>query len=196
MSHVAGATDVADLLGVTFTPAEVARCERLIVLVEGLFVSHVPGLKFTQTSQTVTVDGSLDSIVILPVRPITAISAVRIDGTTIAASSYRWTSRGELIRVTGDFAQTLTAPAGAWGGVTTTIEVDVTAGPCRTDLRLIAAELVRDLWINPARANAETLGQRSITWGRTDSSLRLSDAQEDILEAYRPRVMSTRIGLG
>lgn len=194
MANVCTPSDVADLLGVTFTAEEIGRADRLIGLAEGLIASEVPGIKFTATTGTLTVDGTLDDVLILPARPITAITAVRIDGQTVDPDSYRWTSRGELIRVAGTWAQTLGIVA-AWGGPTSTIEVDCTAGPVRDDLRLVAAELVRDLWVNPSRANSETLGQRSVNWGRTSTSMMLTGPQRDICESYEPRVSTFRISL-
>ena len=194
MANVCSPTDVADLLGATFTPAEIARCDRLIGLAEGLIASEIPGIQFVATTTTVTVDGTLDDVLILPIRPITAITAIRIDGQTIDSDSYRWTSRGELYRVTGPWVQTL-GVYGAWGGPTVQVEVDCTAGPHRDDLRLVAAELVRDLWVNPGRANSETLGQRSVNWGRTSTSMQLTEAQCEICDTYEPRVSTMRIGL-
>lgn len=194
MANVCTPSDVADLLGVTFTAEEIGRADRLIGLAEGLIASEIPGIQFVATTTTVEVDGSYDDVIILPIRPITAITAVRVDGQTVSADSYRWTSRGELIRITGPWIQTL-GVVGAWGGPTSTIEVDCTAGPARDDLRLVAAELVRDIWVNPSRANSETLGQRSVNWGRTSTSMQLTEAQCEICDEYEPRMSSIRIAL-
>lgn len=194
MANVCTPSDVADLLGVTFSPEEIGRAERLIALAEAVIAAEIPGIQFVETTTTVTVDGTLDDVLILPIRPITAITAIRIDGQTIDSSTYRWTSRGEVVRKIGTWVQTL-GIVGAWGGPTATVQVDCTAGPHRADLRLVAAELVRDLWVNPGRANSETLGQRSVNWGRTSTSMQLTEAQCEICDTYEPRVSTMRIGL-
>lgn len=194
MANVCTPSDVADLLGVTFSPDEIGRAERLIAMAEAVIAAEIPGIQFTESTVTLTADGTFDEVLILPQRPISAITEVRIDGHVLDASSYKWTSRGELVRVQGAWTQSL-GVFGAWGGPTSSVEVDCTVGPHRTDLRLVGAELVRDLWVNPTRANSETLGQRSVNWGRTPTSMQLTEAQCEICDLYEPRVSTTRIRL-
>lgn len=188
---VAEPADLADLLGVTFSDEQEVRAARLIELAEDLILAEVPTLAVDATEDaTVDLQGTYDDRLIIPAVPLTGVSEVTIDGLVVDPSTYFWRRTGELVRqfVTGRVAINGPAPTCGWAG--TTVHVEYTAGPAGGDVRMVALELVRGSWMNPAGLTAETIGQRSATFDGSTPPMRLTDTHRKTLRRMLPRTRS------
>lgn len=65
-------------------------------------VREIARLTISQTTETIALDGDGTRRVFLPEMPITALSAVTVDGVALAATAYRWWRWGGLDRRDGD----------------------------------------------------------------------------------------------
>lgn len=196
---VAEPADLADLLGITFTPDQEARATRLLELAEGVIAAEVPGIAFDETTDAaVDLPGTVDDLLYLPATPITDVTAVTIDGLDVDPSTYRWDRTGWISRTTPYRSPAINGadPCG-WGWSGSTIHVEYEAGPTAGDVGFVALDLVRSVWINPGGLTAETIGQRSATFDTSaGGGMRLTDTHRAVLRRYRPIVTSIRTQVG
>lgn len=166
--------DVADLLGVTFTPEQDARATRLLELADAVIGAHVVGLAdeaIVDDVFTVTVWGD-STLLYLPYTPVTS-ATVTVDG--VAFTDFTTTKRGALVRTDGR----------VWRG---TVVVTATYGPAGDDLAWVAADMVKNVWVNPANLTQEVIGQRSASFDTEGRGMTLTEAHRKVLGEYRTRI--------
>lgn len=176
MASAATAADVGDLLGSVLDGEPSARAERLLGMAEGIISSHVPGITYQADPFTDLEFPAVRSrTLILPQRPITAISSVAISDVTLDPYQYRYTQRGELI-LTEDLD---------WGDPDQVVTVSGTFGPTEADVRFVAADLVRQTFSNPAGLRMEVIGGRTAQFDGDLRPMTLTSAHRRILKRYR-----------
>lgn len=182
MALAAEAFDVSDLLGAEFSVEQAARAERLLDMAAGIIAAQVPGLAFVALDSTDLLDGVESTTLTLPHRPVTSVAEVTIDGEVFV--DYAITARGELIRSDG----------GLWGCRDTVISVHAVYGPTGRDVGFVAADMVRNAWVNPGGLTSETVGQRSAAFDAEARGMVVTSAHRRILSRYRPSAAAVPIG--
>ncbi|MCX4686767.1 hypothetical protein OG401_21040 [Kitasatospora purpeofusca] len=118
--------------------------------------------------------GSGTTLLLLPELPVTAVTAVTIDGTTVPASGYRWNRHGALTRLDGVW------PLDAVVRVTN----DHGWSDLPTAFTRVCVQVAGRSWVNPAGVDAESLGDRSITYAKGRSGEELTSYEEGLLARY------------
>lgn len=173
-------------LGRAFTDEETETAELYLGLA-GAAIEEETGQALEQSTDTVVLDGSGRTKLILPRWPVTAVASVtllRDDGDDEvlehgADHDYTWSAAGILTR-----------KGACWPCEDRSVEVEVTAGfaTLPTSLKRIALRLSSSVWNNPGNLSAETLGDLSRTYNTaTDIGMELSNKDRRALAAYRAR---------
>jgi hypothetical protein len=202
---------------VEFTPAQELRAARLLELAEGLIAARVPGIVFGTpledtfdlggVDQTLTVEGTFDSTLVLPARPLTAVASVTIDGQTLPAYAFDWSFAGTLrVDPHADYSWIVNGPTDcrySWGGPQAVVEVTGTFGPVEPAVVALEAQMVVSVWDTAAGGQSvaeEEIGSyRARYSGYTnarEAGLRLPADADTILARYLPGGMSLLVGRG
>lgn len=183
--YLTGAVDLADL-----TPEFVAQATQLLELISG-DIETAAGAPIGGGSSTVVLAGTWSRDLELPRGPITAVTAVTLNGQTLDAAGYWWNERNLIRRGidsvnastnAGDDIDDGTVDQGAvgrygigWGGPEATVVVDWTyefaavPGSVKSLALRIAARTIG----NPQQVSQESLGPYSVSLG--DAFSRLSN---------------------
>lgn len=127
MTTLATIADYEALTGETLTTAEQARVWHLIEMASDAVLAGAHGQTITSAAHTAEVLYPHDGVVYFPQRPVTAVSAVSVNGTALTANDYRWTAGGDRLpaklvrRVNGYDSFWGYGWSNAWGEVAVTV---------------------------------------------------------------------------
>jgi hypothetical protein len=139
-----------------------------------------------QADDVVTVYGDSGQIVVLPQKPVTAVSSVVVQGRTLDPKEYNWRDNGRLYRVV--FAGTEYADMQTWlwpFGIPITVTYSHGYDTVPSLVKQVALELAVSAYLNPAMAVTQTAGPYSSTYTAQQVGMSLSDEQESRLDNYR-----------
>lgn len=154
----------------------------------------------SQVTETAQFEGSSSDCIVLPQRPVTAVTAVSVtdrNGVTsvVAPAGWTWTRGGNLRRVDGS----------SWGGPDSTVTVTYTHGFAAVpgDVKAIALALARRMTVNPDGYVREAIGSYNVGYATTDgqqlgqgsgqgsgASVHLLSVEKMTLNRYRRRTLS------
>jgi hypothetical protein len=206
--------DVAALLQRDLTPAEVTNGVRLLGMASDV-VRRYTRQQITQATETITLPGNWDNTLVLPQRPITAVSNVLINGATPSYTLWRVLD-DTLFLGTGayqpDFGvllwsgNALWGPAGSnsgpqatgatWGGPQAQVTVTYTHGYAEVpgDIVNVTAGLVAIAIASPVGVDQERVGGYQVKYTRSEGgSMALQAGDKEILNYYRKRAISSSI---
>jgi hypothetical protein len=168
---------IADLTarGVTVDPSETTAVNTYLDVASAI-VRDAAGSTISQTTSTVTLEGR-GSRLALPGQPVTAVSAVLVDG--VAVTDYKLLS-GALTRSCGFEEETVITVTYTHG--LPTVPADVVDMVCR----LVGQELMalRNGDTSSRGVKSERIGDYSVTYADTETgTMALSDFQRDRLAA-------------
>lgn len=134
------------------------------------------------STDTVTLDGSGTSKLLLPRWPVTAVTSVTeidtagVETVLVYRTGYTWSDKGILTRV-----------GGRWPCHDRSVRVVCTAGHTvvPANLARICRRLAAAGWDNPAGADQEQLGDRSVRWNTP--GMQLTTAELDTIAGYGVR---------
>lgn len=161
--------------------AQAARALQLLEDATGVIDDelHHP---ITWSMDTVTLDGTGTSKLLLPRWPVTSVTAVYlidVDGTETLLThgvDYTWSDKGILTR-----------RSGCWPCRDRCVRVVYTAGYATTPANVgrICRRLAAAGWNNPAGADSEQFGDRTVKWHTP--GMELTTAEKDTLSSYGVR---------
>lgn len=176
------ATDRASLLLDSATAAIQAYCRQ----------------SFTQATTTVVLPGTFGEKLVLPERPVTAITLVKIGDTTLAVDTdYVWDGAHTLYRGTKvDGVLSVNGPDylidgwGDWGGPGAQVTVTYTHGHATIPgvIKGVCLALAARTLGSPDGVNSESVGSYSVSYSRTGGAVSLLDEEKALLNKYRRRV--------
>lgn len=166
MTTFATADDLAARLGLTLTSDEQTRAGTLLDIASGLIQAETRQIIGQVVDDVLTMPGTVDEVINLPERPVTAVSSVTLDGRALDADGY-WYLDGNAIRRrpalmsqsygradfgSGGMEWPFFYPVG-FGWPTQTLEITYTHG-YTTDtmpalVKTICLEVVVRIWVNP-----------------------------------------------
>lgn len=105
---------------------------------------------FTAVTETVTLPGTWDTVLLLPQRPVTAVTSISIDDTAVTMTDVDWRRDGTMQGV-------------AWGGDLATVTVNYSHGYTAVpdDVRHVVLNLAARIWDNPTAVRQQTVGSFS-----------------------------------
>lgn len=173
--------DVSTLLGVTLDAAQSDRVERLLAMASGVARSFTRQHLSHVTDDTITVRGVRDALLVLPERPVTAVSQVTVAGDVVDPAGY-YTSSDALRLMFGEL----------WGSPDLEVTVTYSHGfdPVPADVVAVVAGIAARLYRNPDGYRSETIGDYSYT---VDGSGPLTDLERSLLSRYRVTAASVPI---
>lgn len=130
--------DLATYLNRTLTTGEAAQASMMIAQASAAIQAEVHQTIELVEDDEVVLRGNFGSKLTLPERPVTAVTAVEIDG---AAVSYTWDGKQTLYRGTWNLVGDLWAPfpqnaALFWGGEAAQVTVTYSHGIASTDAKM------------------------------------------------------------
>lgn len=210
-------SDVAPMLGRDLTAAELGYATSLIAMGTALVRSYTRQQISAVAGDVITLAGNWGQSIVLPQRPVTAITSITVNGSTLNPASYKWDRHGNVYQLTGsalpDSSGTLTGavsqlwgPAGSsftsyaggpsWSGPMATIVVTYDHGYAVTPLE-VTNEIVGMVALRMATGvgvDKETIGTYSVSYVRTATGgLSLSDASKKVLDQFRKRAATVSI---
>lgn len=167
----ASTDDFAAMLGISLTANEEDRATTLLALASGLIREAANGQTISLVTDDVyTRKGTTDQRILLPQRPVVAVSSVTLDGAALTADSDWYLDGDELVRRTATLvtpavleAETLSA---GFGYEWQTLEITYTHGfeTIPNLVRTIALEAVVRAWVNPGRLIQQTVAGTETTF--------------------------------
>lgn len=155
---------------------------------------------FTRTTTTAVFPGTFGSALVLPERPVTAITLVKIGDTTLTVDTdYVWDGQHTLHRGTKvDGVLSVNGPDylingwGDWGGPGAQVSVTYTHGFAiiPNDIKGVCLALAARTLGSPDGVNSESVGSYSVSYSRTGGAVSLLDEERALLDRYRVRVFS------
>jgi len=112
--------------------------------------------------------------VVLPQRPVTAVSAVTIDGVTQLPADYNWTRSGAL-----------TTDLNTWGNLPLTVTYDHGYTEIPDDIVQVVCSVANRAVVNPSGIRSETVGGYSVVHTIPATGMTLTRAEQQALESYR-----------
>lgn len=111
--------------------------------------------------ETITLYGNGSDLLLLPELPVTAVSAVVVDGVTLTETTdYMWRPSGILRRTYG----------AAWADeVSVTYSHGYAAAALPDALRKVSVQAAARVWTNPASVTSETIGDWARSWSQGGS---------------------------
>lgn len=154
---------------------------------------------FTQTTSTRRLPGVWGPTLDLPDGPVTAVTAVVLDDTTI--TDWTWNDRSQLIRhgyltaTDPDRGGAAGGHRGSWGGPQATVTVTYTHGydPIPDDVRAAVLTATARSITNPVGVRSEGLGAYQVTYAGQAADLGavvITDAERRLLSRYRRKVLA------
>lgn len=123
---------------------------------------------------TVHLTGNGRTVLLLPEVPVTAVTSVTIDGTALDADGYRWNREGILTRL-----------CGVWP-----LDADVQVvhdhgnEPIPAAVSRVCVQVAGRAWVNPQNVEAETMGDRSVTYSKSRNGEELTAYEQTLLARY------------
>lgn len=135
---------------------------------------------FAATTATYTTTGRPATTLTLPFRPVTAVSAIRINGVTLAVD---YTLVGSTLYRAAGFGQYWLPPD--------SLEVDLTYGYTTVpdDVRAAVLESAAAAYENPSGVRQETIDDYSVSYS-SSTGVRLSDYAAELARDYRGPVFA------
>ena len=217
LTPLAVPADVAPMLGRELSATEIGYATSLIAMGSALVRSYTRQQISAITADTVTLAGNWAQRLVLPQRPVTAVSSITINGVTLDPASYSWDRYGNLYQLTGsslpDSSGTLTGavsqlwgPAGSsftsyaggpsWSGPMAVIIVTYDHGYAVTPAEItneIAGMTAMQI-ATGAGIEKETIGTYSVSYARSPSGgLSLSDSTKKVLDQFRKRASTVSV---
>lgn len=156
MAQFATAADLAELLGETFDATRTAQANAALELASATIQGWTRQTIELVAGDTVTLRGTWDEELVLPQRPVVAVTAVSVDGTALTADDWRlWGS--SLVRV----------GYGNWAGPDVAVAVTYSHGWAVIPdvIRAVTMQIAVRLMANPGLVQAESIGTYSVTYG-------------------------------
>ena len=198
-----GTTDLAEL-----TPEWIAQADLLLQMISA-DVEAAAGVPIEAGSVTVLLAGTWSRDLELPAGPISAVSAVSVNGTALGAASYYWNDRALLRRGANALdldeepddesslhEQGAQHRAGrGWGGPSATIAAELTVGfaaPVPDLVRSLVLRVAAPTFRNVGQITQETLAVYSVSYGANTNTNDGSHVTQ--AERKRLRKMLNRTG--
>lgn len=175
-----GTTDLADL-----SPEWIAQAEILLEMISA-DVEAAAGVPIEASSRTVLLAGTWSRDLDLPAGPISAVSAVTVNGIALDASGYYWNDRSLLRRGSNalgldDDADYFDRPeqgarsrsGDGWGGPASTVAVELTGGfaaPVPDFVRSLVLRIAARTFGNVGQVTQETLAIYSVSYGASTNT--------------------------
>lgn len=184
MAQFATVSDLASWLGTTIPNGD-ARATLLLQMASAAVQNRARQRLEFVAGDVVTLPGTYSDALVLPERPVTAVSAVVIDGVALASTAYAWTRLGRLWRVDG----------GSWGSPKTAVAVTYSHGfaTIPDDIRGVCLSAAARAYENPAAVQAESVASYSVTHGAEARGVALTGTERDVVDRYRRRTASVPV---
>lgn len=219
MAALAAQSDVEAILQRALTTQEAVYCATLLNTASGKVREFVGNQVISAVAaDVITLPGNWSQRFILPQRPVTNVSSVVINGTTLATTGYVWDRMGNVDVLTGSFmpdasgsmigAQTnLWGPAGStsaspiaspnWGGPSAVIVVTYDHGWATVPSSVVdvVAGLVAAAINTPVGIGSEQIGGYKVVYSHSSSggSMTLTPDMEKSLSRLRVRSRSMSV---
>lgn len=155
---------------------------------------------FTQATTTAVFPGTFTSALVLPERPVTAVTLVKIGDTTLTVDTdYVWDGAHTLYRGTKvDGVLSVNGPDylidgwGDWGGPGAQVTVVYSHGfaSIPNDVKGVCLALAARSLTSPDGVNSESVGSYSVSYSRTGGAVSLLTEEKALLNRYRRRVFA------
>ena len=172
-------TDIEAILGRDLTAAEETRVARLTEMAEAQVESMLPGFSIaTGTATDEDVPYNDPDLLWTARYPVTAVSAVKINGSTVDSDGYRWSTFGKLELTLGrqDDFEINVASLAAFPTVTVTYTYG--QSPVAADIAAAVAAgvaaVLRRQAANPDGVQSESLGAYQVSYGDAASKAAMS----------------------
>lgn len=177
MAALATVADLALYLNTTIAAGTETNRANLALDIASANVRSLAGGSVSATAsevETIDIDDQED-VLILRHFPVTAVASVTIDGDTVDADEYRFSSAGLLTRLTG----------AGWGTgrIVVTYAYGYTAVP--DDVKGIVLANAKRIYQGLEGVSAESLGSYSVDYHDELPTAGLTDDEKDILRGYR-----------
>lgn len=184
--------DIEAILGRVLTEAEEARVDRLTEMAEAQVESMLPGFAVALDSATDEVIPYSDPDIMWTKRyPVSAVDAVKLDGTALDTADYRWTEMGEIRLLGGGRLNSFEINLARFPtSAEVTVTYDYGLDPLPADMAAAVASVVAALLqrqaINPDGVQSESLGAYSVTYAEAAAgSGGLAPAPGDLLRRWK-----------
>jgi hypothetical protein len=143
------------------------------------------------TDETILLDGTGTDVLTLPERPVSAISAISVEGTALASTEFKFNSAtGDVYRVAS--ATDYEKPnrlVWTWGrrNVSVTYSHGYAAADLPRDVRIAALGIAARILLRLEQGGAvqESLGQYAVRYGNEGITTAATTEDERILSSYR-----------
>ena len=156
MTTFAPLEDLADLIGTTTVPPERAQLILDMATAAVINAAEVPIVQVVDDEAVL--DGNGSDRILLPNWPVTAVTAVTVDGTVLDPDLWRWSRHGELRR-----------PGGRWPSLPRAVTVTYTHGyppdQIPAELAAVVLQVAARTVSNPQRLNSFGDGQVTAGYG-------------------------------
>lgn len=186
--------DITRVLNRELVGGEAAQVQSLIELATGAIQGWTRQTIELVTS-TAQLAGTWSPDLVLPERPVVAVTSVAVNGTALDAAGWTWNNR-QLLRRGGPLAfdQSAGDVEGPdccdglhWLGPATTVEVTYDHGFAAIpgDVKSVCAAMVIRAFVNPDGAESESIGAYSVSHGAAHAAAALTDDDKSRLRRYR-----------
>jgi len=193
---VAFATE-ADLEAYTGASIDTARATILLDTATAAIQAYT-NQTITSGSTTAVLPGNLSERLVLPERPVTAITLVKIGDTTLTVDTdYVWDGAHTLYRGTKvDGVLSVNGPDylvngwGDWGGPGAQVTVTYSHGfmTIPGDVKGVCLALAARSLASPDGVNSESVGSYSVSYSRSGGAVSLLAEEQRLLDSYRVKV--------
>lgn len=180
-TYLNGTTDLADL-----TPEWIAQADLLLEMISA-DVEAAAGVPIEAFSSTVLLAGTWSRDLELPAGPISAVSAVTINGIALDPTGFYWNDRALLrrgmtaigIADDADYDHDLddqgagSRSGSHWGGPASTVAVELTGGfaaPVPDFIRSLVLRIAARTFGNVGQVTQETLAVYSVSYGASTNT--------------------------
>lgn len=146
--------DLGDVLGVEIDAEDaqaLAALDAATAMIQALTNQTLEQV----AGDVLVMDGSGTRVLMLPELPVTAVSAVEVDGEALSASEYQWSADGYLRRT-----------GATWPADLRNVEITYTHGYAQLPALIVSmtAKLAARLYQVPASVRQETIGSYSTSY--------------------------------
>ena len=190
---------VAELEAYTGASIATDRARLLLDMASAAIRAHARQT-LTQATTTAVFPGTFAEKLVLPERPVTAVTTVIIGDTTLSVDTdWVWDGAHTLYRgTTVDGVLSVNGPDylingwGDWGGPGAQVSVTYTHGFATIPgvVKGVCLALAARTLGSPDGVNSESVGSYSVSYSRTGGAVSLLDEERALLDRYRVRVFS------
>jgi hypothetical protein len=197
MAQFVTSTELADRLGLEFTPEEDVRADTLLTLASGLVAREARQTIEQVEDDTLSRRGTAEDRIRLPERPVTEVSSVELAGVALTAETDYYLDGDELVRMPAPSGATFPhVPTSGWGLPDETLEIVYTHGYAVIPdaLKVIVLEAVVRVWVNPGAVMSERFGSEQSVYATqgTPNGLLLTPAEQaTVREMFRTSGVGT-----